>query len=156
MQQMPTAPFSNEFTTAIGLYDTSGRNEKFRGFLYGENNKCFDSSVNIKRQKIEEYFNLAEPNQMLPIAYTANYAISTKEANRIIAAYKNENIAHNLDINDLFVKVYVPHEPLELLHSLVDMGNYLFKDARSRNHMESRIVNNFIREKSKVLYSKEL
>jgi len=112
---------------------------------------------------IEEYLSsdfVSFSNRWIPqtypwILYTTSIVFE-KTIEKIISTYKKENIIHNLDINDLFVREYPPHDSINVLHSLVDIGEEIFKDARPRNELEEKIINDFVRSKAKILSSKKL
>jgi len=51
---------------------------------------------------------------------------------------------------------FIPSSAINVLHSLVDIGEEIFKGARPRNELESKSINDFIRSKTKTISSKRL
>lgn len=110
-----------------------------------------------------EYLSCGVPlpiNDLISLTYSwmhfASSDVFEKTVEEIISVYKKENTVHNLDINNLFVREYTPHVSLNLLHSLVDIGKQIFKDARPRNELEAKIIDDFVRSKTRVISSKQL
>ena len=65
----------------------------------------------------------------------------------------------NTDLNkgeNLFFQEYSPIDHIKTLHSLLALGEELFKTSRPRNEDEIRIINDFVRSKTIILSSKKL
>lgn len=160
MESLSTVPFQNEFNTvAMGEFGTKHRNQKVGGFRCSKIQGEKDSSMSSSWSTIEDYLSYGIASYGIDqISQTCSRAFYNppEVLEEIISIYKNENIAHNLNINDLFVREYKPHTEINLLHSLVDIGNEIFKDARPRNEVEAKIINDFVRSKTKVISSTQL
>lgn len=155
-----TDPRLMEFdTVSSDQFDTKNKNEKIITLINGRKQSRRDSSESAKGpREWQDYFGrmLSYQAQQEPLTYTwrdyeeyERFKLSVKE---IVEAYINENIMVNLlDINKWLVKEYTPYNAISLLHSLVDIGREIFKDARSRNELESKSINAFVRSKAKTI-----
>jgi aspartokinase-like uncharacterized kinase len=156
MESLSTGPYPNEFNTATADESvTKHKNQKVIGLLCSRMLRSKDSCISLGWRTTEDYLSFSVASPDLPQAHHT-ISVLDKSTEEIISTYKNENIVHNLNINHLFVREYTHHIPVKLLHLLVDAGKEIFKDARPRNEVEAKIVNDFVRSKSKVLFSKKL
>ena len=74
----------------------------------------------------------------------------------IIASYIAENRVHMLDINKLYVREYAPSRSIDVLHSLVNIAEEVFGDARPRTENESRRIDGLVRSKTKTIFYRPL
>lgn len=156
-EAMSTVPYPNEFNTAAADESvTKHKNQKVIGLLCSKMLGSKDSSMSLRWGTTEDYLSFGVASPDWPQAPRTAFVLLDKSIEEIISTYKNENIVHNLNINHLFVREYTHHTPVKLLHLLVDVGKEIFKDARPRNEVEAKIINDFVRSKSKVLFSKKL
>ena len=163
MELSSTAPQKHEFNTVPTDDICTHKNQKVIGLLASRSLGYKDSSMNSDWRTIDDYLSLgigslasAQKLGKNLWVFRTTPVLRDKSAEEIISAYRSENIVHHLDINELFVKEYTHHTPVKLLHSLVDIGKTIFKDARPTDEVEARIINNFVRSKAKVLSSKDL
>ena len=161
LQQMTASNEIEANTLATGEYDTEYdtkiRNQKVLGFRCATIQKSNDSSISSTWATVDDYLIFASSylSENLP-STNAPLPEHAKIADVFRDVYKRENLLHNLNINDLFVKEYMPQSSIKTLHSIIDIGKEIFGDARQRNEMEAKIINAFVRRKSKVISSKKL
>lgn len=103
-----------------------------------KNRKKDSSEINVDEKQDNEILQTS--------AYTFD---QLKEMGKIL---KDQKIS---DVSEL-VTEYISHERLELFHSIIDIGTEFFKDARPRNELEAKIINSFLRSKSKILPIKDI
>ncbi len=82
-------------------------------------------------------------------ASTANTS-SWMNNEQLYCAYKDELEILNI-CEKFFVDEYSTFEGVDTMHSLLSIGNEIFKGSRPRNETEAKIVNNFIRKKSELM-----
>ena len=162
MQLMTTAPTYSKFST--DAFDDTERdikkNQKVSGARWTLIRRANNSSISAIWPNIDDY--LACDIKALSVGHLANdipwdecqFPNTKENIDEIIAAFRIK--INNQDVTDLYVKAYKPQVSLNLLHSLVDIGAELFKDARPSNREESEIINSFVRSKSKVISSKKI
>ena len=155
-----TTPYLNELNTAAsGFLDTKQRNQKVNGLHCARIQRKKGSSNSSFWETVEEYLscNLEEEvSYFHPWVYYTVFGNFDKTVEELISTYKNENLAHNLDINRLYIKEYTSYASINLLHSIVNIGEQIFKDARPRNELEEKFINSFVSSKSKVLSHRQL
>jgi hypothetical protein len=150
-------------TVASQQFDTKPKNEKIINLINTKKQLKRDSSESSKRlEQLLDYLNHTLDYQAWQESLTyiwqpykefEQFRLSIKE---IVETYMSENIMLNLDINKWLVKEYAPYDSINLLHSLVDIGREIFKDARSTNELEDKSINAFFQKKAKTIHFKEL
>ena len=69
-------------------------------------------------------------------------------------AFINEYI--NINYKEYFIAEYSVPNSINLMNSLLAIGSEIFKDARPRNELESKSVDNFFRRKAKTIARKKI
>jgi len=153
----------NELTTVSSEQDDFKRkNDKVFGVRCTKFQGMKDSSQSSKWADAKEYLSRGlESVGRWGMPLTDYWRAWTSEpfegaAKDIIAAYMAENLIHMRDINSLFVREYAPFSSIDVLHSLVGIGEEVFSDARPRNEDESRRIDDFVRSKAKTIFTKPL
>ena len=159
MRALSTAPLSYDFDTSPSFeHDTESRNLKVSGLMCARNLKYTDSSVDSSWQTIEEDLSCSSLKSFFKKllfrfgnpSYDTTLEDHTKYINDVWSAYEIGDSTNNLlELNDYF-------DPKSKPHALSEIGNELFKEARPRNAVESKIINDFIRSKSNLISSKKL
>lgn len=156
-----TAPTMNKLTTLSIEEDVIKRkNDKVFGVRCTKIQGKKDSSFSFRWETVNDYLScssiLGGWGQLSPLTIAVTSGIPFEKAEDIIGSYKAENIVHMLDINNRFVREYTHVNSLNILHSLIDIGTEIFKNARPRNDYESRKINEFIRSKARTISSRPL
>lgn len=73
-----------------------------------------------------------------------------KEIKELINEYNDRNF------KEYFIVEYSFPNSLNLIDSLIGIGNELFKDARSRNELESKSIDDFFRSKARTIFRKKI
>lgn len=164
MHSMSTAPVFNKLTTLSGEeYDIKRKNDKVFGVRCTRMQGKKDSSLSSKWEDVNEYLSCGLNSlrrAWTPFADCWTILLTSapfeQAAEDIIETYKAENLVHMLDINNLFVREYTPLSSIDVFHSLVDIGEEIFRDARPRNEDESKRIDDFVRSKAKTISSRPL
>jgi len=160
-----TAPHLKNFNTvAIGQVDTVSKNQKVIGLRCTRMQGKHDSSMSSSWKDENEYlscdwaYSLLEKGVWRNVLseYSVAYSLHEQYVTEMVAVYKSGNDAYNLDINSLYVKEYVPVSSVHLLHSLLDLGAVIFKDARPSNELEAKSINRLLRSKAQVISSEPI
>jgi hypothetical protein len=156
-------------TLDVEKFDTQNKNGKILSLITNAKRRCKEaSSENQKWEEIESHENFGrihyylgiwrEPRMHLWKGHTDDLGecLLASDLREIIETYKKENLIINLDINNLYVTEYTPHDSIKLLHQIVDIGKEIFKDARPSNVSEEKAIDTYFRSKTRTIHYKEL
>ena len=139
-------------TSTSEKFDTKNKNRKILSLIYEKIRRKRDSSESTEEWTWDDYYGQQMPQVSYVWTDVEQFDRLLSGIKEIIEVYINENKVSNLEkINEWLVKEYTVYNSIELLHSLVDTGKEIFRDARPRNELESKSINAFIQSKAKTI-----
>lgn len=152
-------------TPDLEKYDTKKKNEKILSLMKAQVYWKEASSESRKWEELGDFVKVHYYGGLWREPPSHAWTVHTDEllgapivpnAKEIIETYKAENLIINLDINSLYVKEYTPFDSIKLFHEIVDIGNQIFKDARSSSILEEKAIDSYFRSKTRAIRYKEL
>ena len=139
-------------TSTSEKFETKNKNRKILSLIYEKIRRKRGSSESTEEWTWDDYYGQQMPQISYVWTDVEQFDRLLSGIKEIIEVYINENKVSNLEkINEWLVKEYTVYNSIELLHSLVDTGKEIFRDARPRNELESKSINAFIQSKAKTI-----